>query len=401
MISFFTLLKNDIKLFFKDWKAVALILIMPFLFICLFAYALAPYLNKSNFVEPFKIAIVDKEETTQTRVLAKQLDEIHIFKEILRTDEKSAKDLLSQNKIAAIFIIPDGFSDSLLYGEIKPINVIGNKAMPLQSFVAKTTAESAANLVTAGQSAINTIYHYNEKLGVKEKALEKEFNDSTMKLFLEMLARDEIYSHVELSQNLDLTPVEYFTSALIVIFLMFSGMPGMKMLVSERSQGIIKRLATTRVRFWKIILSKFLVSVLLSTIQFSIIIILTSVVFKNYWGAPVKSILLLFVGIIFAVSSWSVFVSAISKTPAAADVIGNLGILLMAVIGGSIYPLASMPGFVRALSNITINKWAMNGFMTIFSGNDALSVANNVYALLAIGTVLLIFSIGAMKLRKS
>jgi ABC-type multidrug transport system permease subunit len=72
----------------------------------------------------------------------------------------------------------------------------------------------------------------------------------------------------------------------------------------------------------------------------------------------------------------------------------------MAVIGGSIYPLSSMPEFVRKLSGLTINRWAMDGFMIIFSGNDALRVTTQVYALCIIGLVLLTAAVGIMRLRR-
>ena len=401
MTTFVTLIKNDIKLFFKDWKAVVLLLATPFLFISFFAYALSPYLNKSSFIEPFTIALVDNENSTQTRIVSKQLEQLSIFKEILKVSESRAKELITENRMASAVIIPKGFSDSIVVGENKPVTVIGNKAMPLQSYVVKNIIQSAANLVSASQSAINTIYYYNEKAGLGGKQLEDQFNESTMKIFLEALSRNEIFSQVDSSPVYNLTPMEYFTAALIVVFLMFAGMPGMKMLVSERTYGLTRRLAASPARMSQVILSKFIVSVMLSIIQFSIIVALTALVFENYWGAPIKNIILLFGGIIFAVSSWSIFVSAISKTPASADIIGNLSILLMAVIGGSIYPLSSMPGFVRQLSRLTINKWAMDGFMVLFSGNNALSVAGCVYALLAIGLALLGLSVTALKLGKS
>lgn len=392
------MLKNDIKLFFNDWKAVILLIITPFLFISFFVYALSPYLNKSNFIEPFAVALVDKEDTAQTRILGRQLTEIRIFKEVLRVDEVRAKELIAGNKVAAAIIIPEGFSDSVAIGENKPVTVIGNRAMPLQSFVVKNLMQSAANLVSASQSAINTIYYYNQKAGLRGEELEKEYNDSTMKFFLEALSRNEIFSQVEASPVFDLTPMEYFTAALVVVFLMFAGMPGMKMLVSERSYGLTRRLMASPAGMWQTILSKFIVSLILSVIQFSIIIILTSLAFRNYWGAPAQNILLLFGGVIFAVSAWSIFVSSVSRTPASADVIGNLGILLMAVIGGSIYPLSSMPEFVRTLSKLTINRWAMEGFLIIFSGNEAISVVNHVYALLAIGLAFLALSVGVLKI---
>ena len=82
----------------------------------------------------------------------------------------------------------------------------------------------------------------------------------------------------------------------------------------------------------KVVLSKLIASAMLLVLQFSIIIALTSVLFNNYWGAPVKNVLMLFGGLILAISAWSVFVAAVSSSTASADIIGNLGILLMGVM---------------------------------------------------------------------
>lgn len=393
------LLKNDIKLFLKDWKACIILLAVPFLFIGFFAWTLTPYLSKSSFAEPFPIALVDNENTTQTRMLTKQLDEMGIFSEILRIDEAKARQKLSDRSISSIIIIPAGFTESISMGENKPVTVIGSRATPLQSYIVKSLMQSAANQVSAAQSAITTIYHFNQKAGLKGDELEKQFNDSTMQFFLEALSRREVFTQLEGTPQFNLTPVEYFTAALLVVFIMFAGMPGMKMLVTERSTGITRRLAASPVKMWQIVLSKLITSLLLVVLQFGVIIAMTSVVFNNYWGAPIKSILLLFGGLVLAVSAWSVFVSSIASSPASADVLGNLGILLSAVVGGSIYPLSTMPEFVRQISHLTINRWAMDGFMVLFSGNDALSVAS--YSLVLAGMALALFMLSTviMKLR--
>jgi ABC-2 type transport system permease protein len=179
--------------------------------------------------------------------------------------------------------------------------------------------------------------------------------------------------------------------------MMFAGMPGMKMLVTERSEGITQRLAAAPVGMWKVVLSKLLVSVMLLIVQFGIIILITSKIFNNYWGAPIADVLLLFGGIVLAVSAWSVFIASLSKSPASADIIGNLGILLMAVIGGSIYPLSSMPGFVRGISVLTINRWAMDGFMVLFSGNSLAHTGTHALVLAAMGFVMFGFSAAIMR----
>ena len=42
----------------------------------------------------------------------------------------------------------------------------------------------------------------------------------------------------------------------------------------------------------------------------------------------------------------------------------------MALIGGSIYPIAKMPDKIRFLSGLTINRWIQEGFMKVFSGQQ-------------------------------
>jgi ABC-2 type transport system permease protein len=233
-----------------------------------------------------------------------------------------------------------------------------------------------------------TIYHFNEISGLDKQEIIRQYDQSVMQFFLKALARKDVFVQSEGPESLNLTPAEYFTAALLVVFIMFSGMPALKMLVAERNSGVLARLASSRAGMFRVVLSKLIASTVLASLQALVVITATALLFRNYWAAPVKSILLLYGAIIFAVSAWSVLVSSISMTSSAADALGNLGILLMAVIGGSIYPLSSMPGPIRELSLFTINRWAMEGFMILFSGNESLSVIKNAGVLAAMGLVM-------------
>ncbi|MGB3991067.1 MAG: ABC transporter permease [Acetivibrionales bacterium] len=397
MVSFAALLKNDIRLILRDWKACVLLLAAPLLFISFFTYALSQYLEKSSFIEPFPIALVDKENTTQTRMLIHQIEDIGIFSHVIVMDEEDALRYLADKEVGGVIIIPEDFTNSVAIGENRPVTVVGNGVMPLQAYIVKNTAQSAANLVTAAQGAINTIWHYDNEAGLSDSELDARFNEAVMDYMLTALARTAVFESVEAENGSSVTPAEYFTAALIVVFMMFAGMPGMKMLVSERAGGITARLAATPVRMWKVVLSKLLVSIMLLVIQFGVIILMTSRLFNNYWGAPVRDVLILFGAIILAVSAWSVFTASISPTPASADIIGNLGILLMAVLGGSIYPLTSMPESIRRISVLTINRWAMEGFMVLFSGSSVTDTGTHamVLALMA----LILFAVSAFMIR--
>jgi len=398
MIPFMALLRNDIRLFLRDWKACVLVLASPLVFISFFIYALSPYLEKSSFVEPFPLALVDKENTTQTRLLINQLEEIRIFSDVRKMDEEEAIEALIDKEVGGVIIIPEDFTYSVSVGENKPVTVIGNGSMPLQAYIVKNTAQGAANLVSAAQSAINTIWYYGKKAGLPRDELDAMYNEAAMGYVMQAIGRTSVFDEAETGTGYDVTPAEYFTAALIVVFMMFAGMPGMKMLVVEKSGGITTRLSAAPVRICKIVLSKLAVSLMLLVIQFGLIILLTSKFFNNYWGAPLKDVLMLFGALILAVSAWSVLTASISPTPASADIIGNLGILLMAVLGGSIYPLTSMPEGIRRISMLTINRWAMDGFMILFSGGSTAGITQNVLVLAAMSFVMFTAAASFMKL---
>ena len=69
----------------------------------------------------------------------------------------------------------------------------------------------------------------------------------------------------------------------------------------------------------------------------------------------------------------------------------------MAVLGGGIYPLTSMPESIRRISVLTINRWAMEGFMVLFSGSSVTDTGTHamVLALMA----LILFAVSAFMIR--
>jgi len=72
----------------------------------------------------------------------------------------------------------------------------------------------------------------------------------------------------------------------------------------------------------------------------------------------------------------------------------------MAAIGGSIYPLTSLPDGIKSLSYLTINRWAVDGFLQIFSGQISASYYHDIVILMLMGAVYIFVSIVLLKLQK-
>lgn len=400
MKTFLCILRNDIKLLISDWKMLLIIFTMPVLLIVYFSFSVYPILNKDAVLEPFSIGLVDKENSLQSRILAGQLKEVKLIDSIYNVSEEEAKTLITQNKIVAAIIIPEGFTPSVTTGENKSITVLGNARKEHQSLIIKNLMTSAAGIVSSGQAVLYSYYKFVKETGISQDTLTDEFNKLSEDVIIKSLARKEVISDIDTYPQTNLTTAEYYTSALFAVFLLFAAAPVSKLLVMERNLGITSRIAVTNAGAIKLISSKLLVSLMLSLTQLSVVVILTSTVIKNYWGANIFIIIEIFLAGIFAVCAWSLFVSVISSTLRDVEIISNLGILLMAVLGGSIYPLAKMPHFLKPFSVVTINRWVQEGFMMVFSGDKTPDISPQLHALIIMGIIYIALSLTAYKLRK-
>ena len=108
-----------------------------------------------------------------------------------------------------------------------------------------------------------------------------------------------------------------------------------------------------------------------------------------------------FISGVFAVSCWSLFVLVVSRDQRQFEIIRSMGILLMALIGGSIYPIAKMPDKIRVLSTFTINRWIQEGFMKVFSGERYPDVSYEIMCLVMIGAVFAVSSAVIYKIKKA
>ncbi|MDD4493253.1 MAG: ABC transporter permease [Eubacteriales bacterium] len=392
---------NDIKNFFRDWKAVVILVTVPVFFILVISYALGPLIAADSLVEPFTISVSDNEGTAQSRLLIAQISDLDIFRkiELTKTNEEAIK-LVEANKAAAAVIIPEGLIDSVAHGENYAITVYGNPRMPLRANLVKSLMESAANMVSSGQAAINTVYHFNEKIGLDEQRLEESYETSLNSIMDFVIARRSVAVRSKSLPGIEASPLEYYLSSLITVFLMFGGLSTIKLLVRERNSGILRRLTASPVSPMYSVLSKFIITFIIGTMQFLAVIIPGILLLKNRTEVNIGYTLLMFASVMFGVSCWSLLISSVSKTTSAADITGSLGILLLAVLGGCIYPLTRMPETVKLLSQFTITGWAMKGFMELLSEPNAVNLLTYMAPIWILGIVMLALSYVSLKLRR-
>ncbi|MCX7772442.1 MAG: ABC transporter permease [Clostridia bacterium] len=392
MSGFLALFKNDLRIIVKDYKALLLLFSMPLLVIQLFAAALSPLLESSAFIEPFKIAVVDQDKSKWTGLLSTQLKSLGIVEEVVLTDEAGARSGIQNQEVAAAIVLPKDLTSSIDRWEPQIGRVLGSNLFYLQSRLVKNIAFVGASAVSSGLAALNVIYDLESANGYTEDELYNEANAANTAYIDVILARKMLVAEDKLEEP-DVSPVVYYALSLLAVFIMFSSIPCMKLLTEERRLGIRSRLNASPSKSWQTILSKLILSFMISTVQFLLIVIFILAASGNNLSASIGQMIPVFITTTLASGAFSLLVASLADTGSAADLIANLSILLMAVIGGSIYPITSLPEFCRGLSVVTINRWSSTGFINALYGQNPSGTARSVLALVLLAVV---FSIGAM-----
>lgn len=390
-----TLLAKELTLYRRDRAAIALLLLLPIFFIWLFAQVLSPHLFTSRYSQAFHIAYVDEDKTFNTRMITRQLEELDYMKGFItvhKIEKPQAMTMLADNQIAGAIIIPKGFTASLYSGDNYPVTFIGNRAQQEQADQMKNQLISAMNDLSAGQSGVKAVWHAARDGGATPQQLDRVMKESVMDFMLQALGRNEIYEEITLTSIPQVRFPEYFTAALAVVFVSFLGIRGSRSLAEEKELGMLERFRSAPFGMWQVFAGKFLGMFLILWLQTAVLVIGASLLFGNYLGGQPASFLLVFTTTAFAVAAWAFLLAVLGLFSKGVELLGYVGTFFLAIIGGNIYPLHTLSDSLQTASEWTFTRWAMQGMLKLFSGDESLSAWPEASMLLVIGGVLLTVS---------
>jgi len=399
MKAFLSILRNDVRIVLRDVKALLLLLIMPVLVISIFAKALGPLLEKSVFVEPFSIAVVDKESSVWTGILANQLNKLEILDNIYKTDEDEAREMIKRNEVAAAIVIPENITASVDRWEPEQGKVIGNSLLHLESQLIKNIAVVGSTSVSAGLAELYTIRDYEKKADIDPDQVYQDLVSANEEFINVVLARKEVFTETRQDQ-FEVSAVEHYAASLLAVFIMFASIPCIKLLAQERSLGISTRFIAAPTGGWQSISAKLLLSVGISMAQFLVVCLFLKSAAKGVGRLQIAPFIPVFLCTTVAAAAFSMLIASFATSPASTDLIANLSILLMAVIGGSVYPLPSLPALCRMLSALTINRWSAEGFLAALAGGDAGGISGSCKALLLLAALYFAGAIMVYRLKR-
>lgn len=208
--------------------------------------------------ETIKAAIVDHDQTFETETLINQLAKDEEMKKSLTLHPmpfQEAEDQFEKGELAGIITIPEGFSDSLRFGENEPIQVVTNEDQPLSSNMLELLLDSGAKYISASQSAVNTVYDLHIKQLEDNSERNQKLQQSILTYTLFALSRNDAFEQDELQSG---SRIGWRSHILLAIFFtLISGFSILFQWLEERSNSKSMRLRLrsfhiTAIQLWRV-----------------------------------------------------------------------------------------------------------------------------------------------------
>jgi ABC-2 type transport system permease protein len=158
---------------------------------------------------------------------------------------------------------------------------------------------------------------------------------------------------------------EQVIPGLAVMFAFLSTQVTSMLFFREHYWGTWERLRATGASASDVMMGKALPLFVVMVVQLAVVFGAGALLFGYRVNGSFLALAALVAGLVAAVISYAVMTVAVFRTLDQAMVVGNLGGMVMAGLGGALAPAASMPGWAQAIAHVTPAYWGLGGIRDV------------------------------------
>lgn len=163
---------------------------------------------------------------------------------------------------------------------------------------------------------------------------------------------------------------------ILVMFVLMQGLTGTAvLLVVERRQGLLRRLAATPITRGQIIAGKWVARMAMGIVQVAVGIVYGTLFFSMDWGpdfAMLLAVLLAWAGLC---ASAGLLVGSVGRTEGQVIGLGVLSTMLLAALGGCWWPIEVTPAWMQSLAHFLPSGWAMDAMHQLVNFQNGAAAA--------------------------
>jgi ABC-2 type transport system permease protein len=396
MIKLLYILKKEFLLIIRDIHAVAVLFIMPAVFIMIMSLAMRDLFELHGTVA-IDVLAVNQDAGKKADDFLKSLEALSTFR--FRFIEKNTymenirEQMLSRDYKFAL-IVRENFSafvDKKGKGkDEKPLELLVNPTVNVQTQMVLKSALDGKLTKLRWDAFVDRIDRLLAVAGIDKKKLKADEGSPIEVKYVYKGGRyDKIPSAVQQS-----------VPAWLVFSMFFIIIPISNTFISEREQGTLMRLKSMNVSRAYLILGKMVPYLFINAVQVIIMIAIGVYVVPLCGGTALTlgeslgGLVLIAAAVSFCAISMALFIASAARTTEQATTIGGVLNIIFGALGGLMIPKFVMPGFMQDIADISPMSWGLEGFLDIFLRNGGISdVLSKCLALFVFGFVMLTLTI--------
>ena len=385
---------KDLRLRIRDRSALILGILAPLVLSYIFFLVFGPATTGQGLGLEF--GVVDEDQTgisaSFTAVLesaaAEGILELSVF-----DDQAAAEGALEEGDVDSYFLVPRGLEQAVFANQPATVEVVGDVDAPNSTQIAASFAERFSSGIAASQLAVVTA------ATVEGVQVTPDFIQSLSQQPSVAGMNYVLIDETATTKQLD-APT-FFAAGMAVFFLVFTVQFGVTGLLEEDRDGTLARLMAAPIPRVSVVAGKAIVSFLLGIISMGVLVVATTFLMDATWGAPLGVALLVIAGVLAAVGIMGL-VASVAKTPEGSGNLGSIIAVVLGMLGGTFFPIASSGGILASLTYLTPHAWFMRGLADLSSAapwTDALP-ATGAIMVFAVVTSSLAFLLLRRRLQK-
>jgi ABC-2 type transport system permease protein len=367
---------NDLLQIVRDWKSFLFLLFMPVVFTLIFGFAFGGFEADSEDEAAdhrLPVGLVDRDAGQLSPTILAIFEKSETIRPVTfeNPDVAEIEAMVAENELAALVIVPSGYSEQFLATENPQlISILKNETS------AGATAQNSIQAVVGriqnalGAAQFSVLVQEQQNLIDSEAQRQEIFNRS---LETAVAAWDEppftlVSTHTGMDAESDESAVNAFAHSspgMMVQFAIAGLIGAASVLVNERKSGSLQRLLTTAISRNEILIGHFLAMFIMILLQFTILISFAAILLKvGYFAAPFATIIITLTTTFF-VASMGMLIGTLSKTEEQAIMFSLIPMFILSGLGGAWVPLELTSKAFQTVGHFTPVAWAMDGYQNI------------------------------------
>lgn len=164
---------------------------------------------------------------------------------------------------------------------------------------------------------------------------------------------------------------------------------GAILLVIEREEGLLRRLASTPIPRWAVVAGKWSGRLALGLVQIAFAMLTGTLLFKMSWGGALPMVVLVLFAWATFNASLGILLGNVVRSRAQMAGVGVMSTMVLAALGGCWWPIEITPAWMQSLALILPTGWAMDAMHKLISFGYGASAAVPHVAGLVVATIVI------------